>query len=206
MSKPWKMTQLWQGQPCVIFGGGKSLTPEIVEIVRTSTHRVIVINNAWELAPWADMLYAADKDWWIVNKGAPTFQGLKVTCETNSFGDVLELKAGAATGFDSDPGVICTGGNSGYQAVCVAVNMGCPQILLCGFDMKPGHWHGAHKSPLRTTAAETYKTWIERFRSLTKPLSDLGVEVLNCSPGSALDAFPRAEIQYALYPEKVKAA
>lgn len=190
MSKLWSIPRMWEEQSCVILAGGGSLTKAVVEAVRTSTFRVIAINNSYKLAPWADMLYAADKDWWLMNKGAPDFGGYKVTCEENAYDDVLQLQIGAMTGFDPRANVLCTGGNSGYQAICVAVHAGCKKILLCGFDMKPGHWHGPHKPPLRETNPSQYATWIERFRTLAQPLADLGVEVINCTPGSALDAFP----------------
>lgn len=199
MSVLWKIPRMWDSQPCVIMGGGKSLTPEVVEAVRlASAYRVIVINEAYKLAPWADLLYAADRDWWHVNKGAPEFHGMKVTCEPNGFADVMELKASATTGLSADPSTVTTGGNSGYQAVGIAVHAGCSRVLLCGFDMKPGHWHSEHKPPLRKTNPEQYKTWIERFHTLVKPLSAAGVEVINCSPGSALNAFPHIPLAIEL--------
>ena len=37
--------------------------------------RVIAVNDAWRLAPWADILYACDGRWWRHHKGVPEFTG-----------------------------------------------------------------------------------------------------------------------------------
>ena len=48
----------------VIVGGGNSLDPQDIEFLRASGAAVICINNAYQICPWADVLYARDFDWW----------------------------------------------------------------------------------------------------------------------------------------------
>lgn len=197
----WSVPKMWEGQPCVIFGGGESMSQQVADAVRYHAgYRVIVVNNAIELAPWADMLYAADTAWWMKNlKLAKAFGGLRVTVEEGvPIKDMLVLKPGSSEGFDPDPGIICTGGNSGYQALCIAVHAGCTRILLCGFDMRPRHWHKEHEWPLRVTTDERYEQWVKRFATLVVPLHERGVKVMNCSPGSALRCWPEVELEEAL--------
>jgi hypothetical protein len=45
-----------------------------------------------------------------------------------------------------------------------------------------------------------YPSFIKHFRTLVAPLRDLGIEVLNCTPGSALDCFPMADLRDVLKP------
>lgn len=92
-----------------------------------------------------------------------------------------------------DPELIYTGGNSGYQAINLAWHFGAARILLLGYDMRPGHWHGKHPRPLSNYSP--YEEWVRRFRLLA---GDLDIPVVNCTPGSALDAFPMASLEMAL--------
>jgi hypothetical protein len=162
----------------------------------------IVLNTTWQLAPWADVLYAADHSWWMKYPEARTFAGLKVTCGGALGKDVLALKDTGRDGFDADPGCVRTGGNGGYQAIQIAVHGGAKRILLCGFDMRhvrgKAHWHGAHPAPLRNAGEAIYKRWLAVFPTLKRPLEDLGVEVINCTPGSDLKVWPFMELERAI--------
>lgn len=183
------------------------MSAEVVAAVRAAVHhRVIVVNNTYELAPWADLLYAADGKWWEVNhKATLKFYGLKVTCTPVPFDDVLQLRDTGRDGFDPDPSCVRTGGNSGYQAVHVAAHLGAARILLCGFDMHGGHWHERHKDPLREHGEGIYARWIQRFETLAPPLKERGVEVINCTPGSALHVWPHETLESALQLERIAA-
>ena len=39
----------------------------------------IAVNNSWQLATWADVLYSCDMAWWKLVKGAPEFTKLKIS-------------------------------------------------------------------------------------------------------------------------------
>ena len=200
MATPWKIEPMWQDQPCVILASGPSMNWSVALLVQAAIkYRTIAVNNTFRLAPWADMLYAADAGWWSFHKKeALTFCGYKVTCTDNPFPEVLKLREGARDGFDPDPGVVCTDGNSGYQAIHVAAHLGCKRILLCGFDMHGTHWHAKHEPPLREHGEGLYAKWIARFATLAKPLLDRGIEVINCTPGSALKVWPYMDLTQAL--------
>lgn len=161
--------------------------------------RSIAINDTFRLAPWADILYAADTGWWRVHcHDALKFAGLKVTCNSSvEFKAVNLLKQSGVEGFDPRTDSIKTGGNSGYQALHVAIHAGAKRILLLGFDMHDRnghHWFGKHPKPLRTTETNTYRIWAGRFGALR----DRGADIINCTPGSALTCFPILEFEAAL--------
>jgi hypothetical protein len=200
MATPWRIEPMWQGQPCAVLASGPSMSADVAECVRrAATYRVIAVNNTFRLAPWADMLYAADAGWWSFHKKeALAFDGHKVTCTDNPFPEVLKLREGAREGFDADPGTVCTGGNSGYQAIHVAAHCGSTRILLCGFDMHGAHWHERHEPPLREHGEGLYAKWIARFATLAPPLAARGIEVINCTPGSALTVWPFVPLSEAL--------
>ena len=73
----------WIGETVVCIGGGPSLTLADVTSIAGKA-RVIAINDAYRMAPWADMLYACDLKWWRWHDGAPYFLGEKWTQDHNN--------------------------------------------------------------------------------------------------------------------------
>lgn len=184
------------------------MSQAVADAVRAARLPAIAVNDTFRLAPWADMLYAADSSWWSFHGAeALKFAGLKVTVqESVPHPAVLGLRHSGAEGFDDDPECLRTGGNSGYQAIHIAAHAGAKRILLCGFDMGGGHWHGDHPKPLRNTPPPTYARWIERFKTLAPELAQRGIAVVNCTPKSALRCFPMANLKDELESRAVPAA
>lgn len=198
----WSVPRMWEGETCVILASGPSMNQAVANTVRGT--RTIAINTTFQLAPWADMLYAADARWWKAYEkpiDGPSWRilgGIKVACEPTQYKEVHQIKNTGESGFDPDPGCVRIGGNSGYQAIHIAAHAGAKRILLCGFDMKGCHWHGRHPEPLRNHGEGIYARWLKNFDGLAKALNGLGIEVLNCTPGSALKAFPMVALEEAL--------
>lgn len=192
----WSIPRMWEGRTVAVLASGPSMSSVVASTVRVAAIPAIVVNETFRLAPWADLLYAADEDWWKVTPEAMQFSGMKVSVA--KIPGVRKLINTGVTGFDPDPACIRTGGNSGYQAIHIAAHCGASRILLCGFDMHGNHWHPEHKHPLKTTPQETYPRWCSRFEVLAVELKDRGVTVLNCTPGSALKVFPMADLNEAL--------
>jgi predicted peroxiredoxin len=193
----WTIPRMWAGQSCAILASGPSMSQEVADTVRYTRLRTICINTTFKLAPWADMLYAADADWWKHknNAAAQKFEGLKVTAMEVPYPDVLQLNPTGHDGFDPNPANIRKGHNSGYQAVHIAAHAGCTRILLCGFDMRGGHWHGDHPQGLRNHHQDVFAVWIKAFDKLGDELEQRGIEVVNCTPGSALKRFRCADLK-----------
>lgn len=105
-----------------------------------------------------------------------------------------------AGGLCLEPDGIRTGRNSGFQAINLAVHTGAKRILLVGYDMRAvdgkSHWFGDH--PHKANARIYASTFIPEFRTLIEPLGDLGIEMINCTPRSALEAFPKTPLETAL--------
>lgn len=197
--------RLWTNETVVCIASGPSLTQADVDAVRGRA-RVIVVNTSYQLAPWADVLYAADAKWWRWHKGAPTFAGLKYSLMKDAarWPGVVVLTRGASTGLSLDPARLCLGANSGYQAINLAVLLGASRVVLLGYDMAPGsggrqHWHPDH--PVKSRSP--YQTFQAAFPTLVEPLAAAHVEVINCSRQTAVTCFPRAEITDLFPPAKV---
>ncbi len=184
--------KLWPGATIVCAATGPSLTAAQLDRCRLDA-RVIAVNNAYQLAPWADVLYACDQKWWHWHKGVPTFRGLKYSLNA-SYPDVKVLKNVGQTGLSSNPSGLMTGHNSGYQAINLAVHLGAARILLLGYDMQGGHFFGKHPDK----SAPPFAACLKAFPTLVKPLAALGIEIVNCTPGSALTCFPMRSLDEAL--------
>lgn len=103
-------------------------------------------------------------------------------------------------GLSLDASTILTGKNSGYQVVNLAVLAGGNPILLVGYDMRhiDGKDHfvgGEHSIP---TPENNLKGYAKNFRTMVEPLRRIGVDVINVTPGSAIDCFPRMSLEEAL--------
>jgi hypothetical protein len=192
----------WEGETCCVIGCGPSLTQKDVDL--TWGHcRVIAVNDAYRMAPWADVCYFSDLRWWKWHAEKPQFQafrGAKCSVE-NGIGivpdtEVHVLHNHGTQGLSLKPDGVMTGQHGGYAAINFAVLAGCKRVLLLGFDMHNGrHWFGQH--PVATDDNEP-KAWLANYVFLETPLTKAGVEVVNCSPGSALTRFPMMPIEKAL--------
>lgn len=203
MPYSWKIHRDWEGETCAILANGPSMSQEVADAVRGKC-RVIAVNNAYRLAPWADMLYACDAYWWADHPEAANFEGLKVTtqghCPVES-AMLLECEPTLYAGFDERSTHVRSGKNSGYQAIHVAVHLGVSRILLCGFDMRMvdgmKHWFGDYISP-RLNKESPYSTWVRCMEILAPILRRKSVEVINCTRGSAVKCFPFMKLEQAL--------
>lgn len=214
MATPWQVPKgLWKGRTVVVLASGPSLKPCLPSVVaRLGDVATVAVNSTGvptkddygrvipAAAPWADMLYAADSGWWdYYCQDALKFNGFKVTASENSYRATLYLHSTGATGYDPTPGKIRTGGNSAYQAMHIAAQAGARRIVLCGVDLhsKSGvHHHGNHPTPLRNPGEAEFRQMAKRFA--TFPCNEIGVEVLNASPHSLLQCFPKVDIEEAL--------
>jgi hypothetical protein len=185
------MSRVWPGATVVCAGSGPSLTASDLEACRGRA-RVIVVNDAYRLAPWADCLYAADDKWWKWNQGAPDFAGLKVTVEPcrKDWPGLKVMKNTGRWGIESASNGLRTGFNSGYQAINLAVHLGASRILLLGYDMHGDHFFGSHPDGTRPPFASC----LGAFQTLVAPLQSAGVEIYNCTTRTALHAFPQATL------------
>lgn len=187
----------------VCLGAGPSLTATDAEILR-SAGPTIAVNDAWRLAPWADVLYSSDQYWFPYHQWVPEFRGLRVALELEHPG-VLTMRNAGEWGLAQPPGHLAHWKLSGLAAIGLAVQMGARRVLLLGYDMgRPGHFFGAHPRGLSNapvdpvTPHDPYRYHRGNAAMLAEQARVLGVEIANCSPGTALTCFPRMSAEEAL--------
>jgi hypothetical protein len=195
------------GGTVLVMGSGPSLNQADVDLARSRVDAVIAVNDTYKLAPDADVLYAADTKWWGWHKGCvsahsvgsvkyPAFTGRLKYCmgRTQWYPSVQILRRGPMTGLTLDPGKAALGHNGVYQSINVAVHLGASRVLLIGVDMRGGHFFGRHPD----NSNPPFSICLQRFATLVEPLKAAGVEVLNCTPKSALTVFPMMPLAQAL--------
>jgi hypothetical protein len=204
--------KLWPGATVCVIATGPSLCQDDVDYVRGKA-RVITINDAYRLAPWADAMYATDAKWWHWHEGVPGFTGPKWSMNHSAWNlhrarypDVMLLANTGPDGLEHRPTGLKNGRNSGYAAINLAYHYGAKRIVLLGYDMQrrggKSHFFGEHPNNQRSP----YDMFRRRFQSIVKPLAKAGVEVINCSRNSVLECFPKADLRETLRESDVVAA
>jgi hypothetical protein len=184
--------RLWSDSTIAIIAAGPSLTAEDCDYVRGRVDATIAVNMAYKLAPWADVLYGCDGGkFWKWQKGVPSFHGLKYSLTRNAY-KIPQLRNAGDEGLSLDPSAVCTGQNSAFQSVNLARHFGARRIILLGVDMKRGpkgqkHFHGADH---QDGSQPPYRLCLRLWDTIVQPLQTQGIEVINCSPSTALHSFP----------------
>lgn len=204
-------------QTTVCIASGCSLTDEDIHTVyqaQQANHcKVIAINNNFLRFPSADILYSADHTWWTHYK--PQIDQSDFTGELwSQYGESLCTYEDVHTrnpylnfilcerrkeGLPTQTDRIHFGGNSGYQAICLAYIKGASRIILLGYDMKPtnnqNHWHGNHPDEIDKHHILKYTQWINHMDLLAQDARAKNFNIINCTKDSALTCFPIADIK-----------
>lgn len=200
-------------QVVICIATGPSLTEEDCKAIQ-GKGKVVAVNDAWQLAPFADLLYACDQRWWqhhLEAIRAAGFAGQLWTQVQEGRRDKSEEQWAKEHGIHvvegaHKPGLgrelIFYGNNSGYQAINLAWLQYKPErMILLGYDMSVApngkrHFFGDHPPPLHV--ASDYSTWARNFDQLARDLAAEGVEVINCSRRTAIKAFTCMALEDAL--------
>ena len=214
--KYFEVPRSFDGETAVCVASGPSLSDEHIEYIRKKKSegkcRIFVCNNNYLKVPEADVLFFCDKTFWVwhaLKKEFQDFKGQKITM-SNEIGDpdigVMRLSFTEGLSFYQD--ALCTGGNSGYMQINLALLYGCKRVLLLGYEMQPKiirhdngeelkitHWFGSHP---QATDPAFYQSVVPHFSSMVPILEKHGLEVINCSQPSAIECFPKMSIYEAL--------
>lgn len=211
----WTVPEMWADQTVYVIGGG----PSLLETPLDDIHRcpVIGVNNAFTLGPWVDVTFFGDLSWWEREcLNVLRHPGLIVTCLPQKvFTDmkrVKQLKRDDRTLglYTKTRDQVRWNKNSGAASINLAILLGAAKVVLLGFDFKTdkenghreGHnWHKFH-NPKAPPAQDIYTSkFLKGFRCMARDLERLNaggwhrkVEIVNATPGSALDVFPKAEL------------
>lgn len=214
----WQVPRLWAGETALLLGGGPSLkalmaSPAWASLPRPDV-RVVAINRAVEVAPWADLHFAADDAWYRgFARTLDGFAGLRVTTARGKLPEGVKRlgTVPSRTGLSgplppacspsSDRlGGICSGG----RALDLARLLGCRKVLLAGYDFKAGpkaetHWHDGYGPRLNARDRDKWgRDFMPAIERMAPALAALGIEVVNLNPDSRLRCFRFVSIERAL--------
>lgn len=194
----------------VIVASGPSAKTIDFDSLRSRIN-VAVINESYRLCPWADVLYACDPEWWRQRADSvKKFSGLKIGFGSDpvpvmkNFHRVQARKRPVGYVEDlcfDEPGIIGTGGNSGFQLMNLVAQFGVTGIGLIAYDMNLTsgvHWHGNHPAPLRNPDESRFKDWGGKMDRVAPALRSHGIDVINCSANSSLRAYPKMTVEAML--------
>lgn len=193
----------WRGECAAIVASGPSIKTTNVDLLKDRIH-VLAIKATWEKCKWAEVVYGCDAPWWIHKRGLPEFGGVKLThgaAATAQFKDLhkVEIKLPKDAMLIDDPLVIGNGGNSGFQALNLAIQFGATSIVLIGMDLHDRggvHWYGRNTAPGMSNPMSTnFKRWQKGFDQVVDPIKKMGVEVVNACPGSDLRGFQISSLE-----------
>lgn len=166
----------------VLLAPGPSMSAALAECVRG--HRVGVINNSFELAPWAEFLAANDSNWWRRHPQAKGFAGRRFSA--NRIAGVEQIKAP----------LLRSNSNSGVLALECAKHLGAQRVLLLGFDMHGTHFFGPYTNGCGNTTEDRRAFHQKQYQSWAAANRD--IDVINCTDGSALRAFRQIPLEKCL--------
>lgn len=186
-----------------IYSPGPSLNIPTVQEALGKSGLHLAVGNAWIiLGDAADIIYHSDAKWWNAQKGLPRLtRPTKISMQPTEHPDlVYQIEQGQQSGLEHIPGRLATGRHSGYAALNLAVQHGCREIYLLGYDMKYApdkteNFCGNHPEGVGVGYhPDKFERFIRLYDTMLEPLEKLGVSVYNCTPGSELKCFPWRDI------------
>jgi hypothetical protein len=208
----------------VILATGPSLTPEVLEVARRGRElgawALYGMNRTYRDVPELDTFLACNKEFYELEweRGLKEHRAVKWHWDLQTcirFGlNFIPGKWG--DGFPKEPIFIHLGHSSGFQLPQLAYHAGFRRLLLCGYDMRyakdydgrnqrigssPRHYFGEYAPELQHWPSVkirdgVFVELIEQFEKVKRLNPD--VEIINCSPGSAMDCFPMSTLEEQL--------
>lgn len=196
----WTPDQRFRGHTVFCLASGPSMTQEIADKVIGQS--CIVVNSTCMLAPWADVLFFTDYGWYADRKEiVANWPGIVVCLSRRTKREAPnQVKRVKPFGSPDYPprfpamgsGEIQQGRTSGHSAVALAIAMGAARVVLLGYDMQMvggrEHHHDEYKGPRDLTIYEN--EFQKGFNGWNAAALALGVQIINCTHGSAVKEFP----------------
>lgn len=200
---------IWKGRRCFIIGGGPSLKG--FDFSKLAGELVITVNRGFEAYPASVINICQDaRLWgWYENgdlgaeaklkfqqyKGHMTWLNVQAFPYPEDI-HVVDICHVSDFDFKSYVGGIPPHGNSGLNALCLAVCLGAKEIYLLGFDCKGinGRTANFHAGYPDSAEESVYKSFIEEFNEV-KHLIGSKSTVINLNPDSGIRCFGFAEFK-----------
>ena len=196
----------------VVIGTGPSLT--LKQIEKVSHLKRFGANRAFEFD--LDVLHGCNYQFW--EHYWPQVKGLRCDKWTTrpelkgKYPGLSYIEERWEDGLSTDPAYICAHHGTGPQVVNLALLYGCETIILIGWDMRyPGkisdreytekrHYFGGDvltENHWPHTSPDGSLGGLIREMETIRP-DDYGIEIINCTPDSAMTCFPMMDLDDCL--------
>lgn len=209
------VSRRFEGRTVCLIATGPSLRLEQIASARSQGFVLFGCNNVWEIVPDLAVLYACNTTWWayywsdrLLEYPAEKWTTSQEAAKKYRLNWIAERDR---FGLSSDPTRIHHGHGSGYSLLNLAYLMGAQRIVLLGYDMRyaadysgeekqvgsgPRHYFGEYPSallhwPKVSVANGVHAGLIKYYERVAEQNT---VEIVNCTPGSALTCFPMKDI------------
>lgn len=203
MHTPNRFDLFSEGEPRIgfIIGTGPGLTVEVLELIKP--YRKFGVNNAFQVCD-LDVHLACNVEWWdTYHEEIKSYSCAKWTWDkpTADKYNINYIEGKWADGLSIDNNTIHYHHGSGPQMVNLALHYGVEVMVLVGWDMRypPGgrrHYFGEYPKNLQhwpKTGPNGEFTGLIKEMETIKP-DDYGIEIINCTPESALKCFPMMDL------------
>jgi len=208
----------------VVLGTGPSLTKDQLDYVYQSQQagkcKVYGVNHAWRDFPTLDVFMACNYEYYNYywEHGLKNIPAAKWTwhLETSKRYGINYIEGKWEEGFSKDPNYLHFGHSSGFQIAGLAYRDKIKKMILLGYDMcfapdyngrnrqignKPRHYFGEYPEQLQHWPSVkiqrgVFTELIQHFERVSEINTD--VEIINCSPDSAMTCFPMMKLEDAI--------
>lgn len=218
----WNPPEIWKGGECWIIGGGPSV-PKIFDvpqhlIEQVYAHKespavfapymkaihdrhIIGVNASFLLGDWIDFLFFGDYKFLVrYQEALAATKMVKVSChrKTDQYKDIkyMPMDTNHIHGISKRRGFVSWNMNSGAASISLAVQLGVKRIYLLGFDMNAQHgerhWHKLYKIKAKKPPFQRH---LKGFYAIAHEAKELGVEIINVNPSSAIDTLPKKTLK-----------
>lgn len=189
--------------------------------------KVITVNNAYQIAPFTDIQIACNDNWWEYYLAHdPLLKKLNADCWTRYKYIAKEhgidyINSIVKDGLSTDPSVVHINHGSGPMAINFATLYGFKKLILLGHDMRyakdydgkskkvgstPRHYFGEYPKSMqhfpqsKNSVDEEGKIvgLIRTYEKMVDDLINMNVDVVNCTPNSALNCFRKSTLESEL--------
>jgi hypothetical protein len=187
-----------------------------IAIARSKGFRLFGCNVVYQLVPDLELLYGCNYRFWehYWSRGLSKHKAEKWT--VNKYAaemfDINWIAERFQRGLSTDRDIISHGHGSGFSLVSMAYRAGAERIVLLGYDLRyaedydgkgrqigstPRHFFGEYPTHMQHWPSVQVKDGVHvELVELYRSIKEQGlVEVINCTPDSAIDCFPMVDIE-----------
>jgi hypothetical protein len=203
VTAPW-----WNDRTVYLIGGGPSLSGFALDTLCGLGHCIGINQSMFDIPVAAgisiDQRFILERHQELAEFAQTTqlylAPGDRFCRTVDPVAGAIYLRSEFMQGLSTSPDLLHTGGTSGYAALNLAVLKRARKIVLLGYDYGViGGRHHYHDDYFwHRPEDQSWQSWARHFDSAAIQCRELGIEVINASPRSAIECFSKMLIEEAM--------